>query len=157
MDVPALTARQIGERLGISKSSAVKFSRQGRFGEPICKLSRTWRWFDNEALACMLASVPVGPRAKSTWAVTSSNFHLKRIVEFSRGNRDDADSEDLQMAAELLNIAARCHERRAAGLRSTASLSARFVVMSQLSKTKAGDATVPAQLRGTARKLSALA
>ena len=61
------------------------------------------------------------------------------------------------MAAELLNIAARCHERRAAGMRSTASLSARFVVMSQLSKARAGDATIPAKLRGSAAKLAALA
>jgi len=157
MDVSALTARQIGERLGISKSSAVKFSRQGRFGEPISRLSRTWRWADDEVLADMISTVWTEPRPPTKQAAVHNNHHLKRLIDFANGRRDDADSEDYEMAAELLRIAARCFERRASGLRSTCTLSARFAVMNLLSKARAGDATTPARLRGSAAKLAALA
>ena len=90
-----LTARQIGERLGISKSSAVKFSRMGRFGEPISRLSRTWRWNDDAALACMLATVWTDPRPPTRQSAVHVNFHLKRVIDFAKGNRTDADGEDL--------------------------------------------------------------
>lgn len=150
-----LTSREIGERLGISKSTAVRMGRAGRFGPPVCELSRTWRWRDDFALAGMLSVCWQGEKRNPTrQAVVHTNFHLKRVIDFAKGARDDCDDEDLQMASELLSIAARCHERRAAGLRSTATLSARFAVMNLLSKARAGDPTIPQRLRGTAARLS---
>ena len=151
-----VTVNQIGRRLGISRGTAWRWSRRGRFGEPVNRESGSWKFEDDESLAL---SIEICRRKEPDRVWRSANdslYHQRRMGRFIAGERT-TDDEDLEMASILLNIASRQFERRAAGVDSPATKSAEVVGRQMLSKNKAGDPLLGERMKGTAARLLAMA
>lgn len=113
-----------------------------------------WRFVDDEVLALTLSILKKRGATKQTvWQTNKKNFHVGRLNEICRGEID-ADDDDREMAATLLSVAARHHERRAAGLSNAATVSAWSACEVALSKTRAGDPNIRRMLLGVACRLS---
>ncbi len=151
-----VTVRQIGERIGCSRGTAWRWSRRGRFREPVNPLSGSWKFEDDEMLVFNLALC----KAKEpvcVWRLQAGRlYHQRRLGRFVSGELE-TDPEDLEMASLLLGIASRQFERRAAGVDSPATKSAEVVGRQMLSKNKAGDPLMGERMRGTAARLAAMA
>jgi predicted DNA-binding transcriptional regulator AlpA len=145
-----VTASQIGKRLGLSVATAWRYARKGRFGQPVDPGAKHWKFADDEVLSFMLANCR-HPR-RTLWQEGASG-HKRRLARFADGSRS-TDSEDREMAAGLLMIAARRHERRAAGRSSPATTCSEAVVRELMRRKHAGDPVVLQILLETARQLS---
>lgn len=146
-----MTATMIGKRLGLSVATAWRYARKGRFGQPVNAEAKHWKFADDEMLAFMLANCR-HPR-RTLWQDGPRRCHKRRLAEFADGTRS-TDAEDRQMAAGLLMIAARRHERRAAGRSSPATTCAEAVVRELMRRKHAGDPVVLQMLLGVACQLS---
>ena len=128
---------QIAERLHVTRMTAWRWSRRGRFGSPVDPLARKWMFEDGESLAL---SIELCRRKEPDRVWRSQNdslYHQRRLGRFIAGGRS-SDAEDFEMASVLLNITARQFERWAAGMTSPATVSAEFVGRQMLSKNRAG-------------------
>jgi len=150
-----VTVRQIASRLGVSPSTAWRWSRRGRFGPPVREGADRWLFEDDGCLALCIENVrPRGARPARVWNTTAKNFHFQRIAKIVSGEVP-ADTEDRMLAATLLSVAARQHQRRAKGMESTATVSAWRAVPMMLAKSRAGDPRVPDMLLAAAAELTA--
>jgi hypothetical protein len=147
-----VTVKQIALRLGVARRTAWAHSRQGRYGQPVDRSRRCWKWEDDATLEMMLASCGPRPPVRNR----CDEHHARRLADFATGTRTTAD-EDLQLASALLEICARMIDRRSAGLPVTCSISAKMVCARAGSKKLAGDATVPERLRTVGAALAELA
>ena len=146
--------REISQRLGIHYGTAWRWSRRMRFGEPVNPGAPRWQFEDDEMLALTLSILKKrGPSKQTVWETNKRGFHVQRLNAICRGEVD-ADDEDRQMAATLLSVAARQHQRRAQGLANTATVSAWLACGVALSRSRAGDPNIPKMFYQFASQLS---
>jgi len=150
--MPTVGVLEISQRLGIARRTAWAHSRQGRYGQPVDRSRRCWKWEDDLQLEMMLSACGPRPPVRNR----CDEHHARRLEAFAEGTRT-TDGEDLQLAAALLEICARMIDRREAGLPVTCAISAKMVCARAGSKRLAGDATVPERLRTVGAALAALA
>ncbi|MEI6279078.1 MAG: hypothetical protein WCQ16_06820 [Verrucomicrobiae bacterium] len=147
---------EIADRLGIARCTAWRWSRRGRFGEPVDRRSGSWKFVDDGSLALMLQNCRWREPMRVWRLAEGRQYHARRLAGYLDGVLE-TDPEDLEMASLLLNIAARQFERRAAGKSSRCTVSAEFVGRQMLRRNKAHDHGLGEQLSGTAAALATMA
>jgi hypothetical protein len=147
--------KEIARRIGVHPATVWKWSRRGRIGPPINPDSRRWKWADDESLALTISILRQSADAKHVWNTRNPDC-MATLGDFAHGRRS-TDSDDLLMAAMVLRIAADRHERRSAGIQSPCTRQAELVAAKMLARHLAGDLLMPEKMRGTAKRLAALA
>jgi predicted DNA-binding transcriptional regulator AlpA len=145
---------EIGKRLGVSRATAWRWAHRGRFGEPVDRTTTMWRFVDDEVLALTLSILRKSGSSRAwVWKTAGRNFHVQRLNQICRAEVE-ADEDDREMAATLLAVAARHHERRAKGLENPATVSAWVACSAALARSRAGDPNIRRMLLGVACQLS---